>query len=358
MDTPSQRSNWNCYDVPEIAAMLVDNCGDDWDHVLAWLSLYEAIDACQALLTVARAELADAWPSEHSSASAMFLNLIDEIQEALTETADVAFANSKARSSFIESVEAARRSMTVIQDQWVSEVASAPNTPRKSITIGQLNNIAHQAMKDVDRSAFDCYRQLRQPVPLSLQPGLSNRIQIPVANGEGSDTTEFLSRPGHLATPDPEPTSEHEPLFPRTEKSLKSLNPVEPGLVIGAALIAARTVPRHSINQAENSNDDSTANRAGIRQNDPTRPSSPVVDPAVPESRPLPTQGGAFSGPMTPAIRSTSRNARRRRQLTDTFVKSPRRAVPPILKPQHPDPPIYDPGPGIIGLNRQIRKHD
>ena len=61
------------YDVPTLAAMLADDYADAWDQVLGCQVVSETIDASRQWPAKARAQLAEAWPPEHSPAALGFL---------------------------------------------------------------------------------------------------------------------------------------------------------------------------------------------------------------------------------------------------------------------------------------------
>ena len=183
-------TNWSSFDVPALAAMLAEDHSLAWDQVMAWRTAYDLVSSESRRLGRARAELADAWPPEHSPAAATYIGYIDELAASMATTGDAAIANSNVLATVLRVLGEARGNIELLHAKWQEYVkqeqfsqvphAQAAYPPPPDNWAARLNAQAHQYMAETDQTIFESTRRLMEPQVLSIgevsEPGTIVRI--------------------------------------------------------------------------------------------------------------------------------------------------------------------------------------
>ena len=354
------RVNWSSYSVPEIAELLDQEYQDAWDQVMNWVAVYEAIDGHRRLLAKARLQLAESWPPQHSTAAVAYITVVDDLDHAMADTADSAFANGKARAGTLNALSAARFSIDQIHNEWQLARSQTPNR------LMELNARAHQVMALADENIFDDYRQLRTPGLYQPPGGWENYKLIP----NPGDTPEG-SR-GHASG---NPVQEDQVSRTTPKTAFTSSPPDLPTSPFPSTSDSGRSIPSSDIHASDSLGlspaelaivirDNSTRN-TDLKINDVSRGGYVSSTAHDPTNQPSLQNSGARTGHTTSPVDSTgmlspgaampvrpqSRYSRRRRpHLSASATTS--LGVPALILPKEDGPIYHDPGPGVIGISR------
>jgi hypothetical protein len=372
MRFPERHFNWYHYSVPEIALMLDENFNNAWNQALAWQSASVTIDNHRQDLARARAELAVAWPTKHSSASVVYFEIIDALDRSMAETADAALANGQARSGVLDALGDAKVAIDRLNEMWsvrvgFAEAEPTSNSGAESVVTG-LNDLAHQIMEQTDQRIFEHYRQLRTPSPYS-PPSHGNDESWTVVTGstatESGQTDQnaaSIHAPNHKVTLSDLPDRPNSPATPSVPASRDA-----PGVVLTLE------------NKATNETGDAVASAAmglvggrlvdGLLGGVRSGRIGADVDGSEGSSEPPRSSADRYSGTaarqasqaeapgslLSPGIGATGRplhhGPRRRRARIDMLQSKPT-GVPGLLTPRSDEPIVHHPGPGVIGIDR------
>lgn len=356
MRLPERRFNWNQYSVPEIASMLDDQYQMAWEQTRAWQVAFSTIDGYRCQLAVARADLIGAWPPQTSTAAAVYVNLIDILDQALAETADAAIINSRARSGILDTLLQAKDNVKPANDEWVNlMLLEVGNTSEDDSRRLDLNRVVHQLMNQTDEAIFQYARQLRPPSDYVPPTEMTHDQFTPVNDDTNSespalaDGSEQIHADNYLRNDasDARRRSDHRGAVPSVPSggapiSIRAVPGLAAGLV-GDFVARTLTSPRMANASTNDAVDDTrsapgTSGGSGFSERISSSPSGETVE-----------HGAMVAPGMAPTGRSTSRG--RRRSRYKSAAPKPF-TVPSLLLPRENEPTIHDPGLNVIGIDR------
>lgn len=392
-------TNWEAYDLPRLWQM-VSNEDDEagWAQVQAWFRMRNAIDAYRKRLEACRQALQDGWPPEQSPAAAAFIAYIDALVASMAATAASAERTAHGLAGIMKALATAKAEMEPLYRKW--QDVSSDLTPRwLDGAEDELNAKARAIMRTADLAVTDytqmidipaVYRPTKddesipleearvneyaqgngnqssttggwdvpiphnppsplpgiEPVLPGAGPILSDGTATPPAMNPNSPTPSTPNVPGtggtggHGAVTPPIPTPS-----PNLRGGIPGQLPVSPRITSGGAPVMP-TVPPAAAKGAH------PVGAKGARPAAP--PGLPLMAP--PMTSPA-TTAGSGSRPVGSTYRTTNghlvsvsggkqRDSRRRPDDPWTVEIG----VAPVITPPQPRP--YDPGPGIIGIDR------
>ena len=393
--------NWSEYDVPALASMLADNYADAWDQVLGWQVVSVTIDASRQWLATARAQLAEAWPPEHSPAAVAFLSYLDGLDTSMADTANVALTNGSARATVLTVLGEAHRSVDQLHQTWKARVVPAQPLATAAARFAaesaaakwaaDLNTQAHEVMTKTDQAIFESYRQLQIPEVYGQPSPIDPRTQIPIPGGATSPTVDSESSPRSISgqstaqtsilTPSSSHPSEHG--LPATESVNmvgsdgsypaddsghfavgNGIDVAGAGAAIAGGLLTAglkgasmtaRIGPAlGSIGSSGNTRGRGTSAEPSVAPESSAR--TVTAGEASQESTGTSTgslnaeSGGMLAPGMGAASRPAGRSSRHRLRGRDP--RTTPSGVASLLTAHDEEPIYHDPGPGVIGIDR------
>jgi len=388
----TQCMNWQPYTLPQIWQMLEHETGQtSWAQVTAWGRMKNLCEAQASQLRRALDELAALWPPEQSEASRAYRDVVLTMVQSLDDSANAAHANAKALSSLTIGISNTRQQIAHLVDelhtreaeQAQREQTRLPFWPDSGLIDTQrteLNREAQRVMEDADVIPATAAAEFRAPGRFGFSgifpeqrtvfdPGAGSDANTPGVVRFGSVTSAPV--PGGMSIPypvfdAPPPTTANGGEFDREEPVPPVLSGTEgsmpppatiwltpdpspaagtgrggPGAVIYPGVIGPGGVINPPRSAATEPSAIKRGSPAGTSRGAPSPSSSPgLIAPMAPPVG----HGNPSSG------RSIPIGGARRRVNGNEYWGVPQ-GRPGILEPP-PEPPIHDPGPGVIGIDR------
>lgn len=394
-------TNWEAYDLPRLWQMVSDE--DDeagWAQVQAWFRMRNAIDAYRKRLEACRQALQDGWPPEQSPASAAFIERIEALIASMAATAASAERTAHGLAGIMKALATAKAEMEPLYRKW--QDVSSDLTPRwLDGAEDELNAKARAIMRTADLAVTDYTQMIEIPAvytyrardfgefapvdkvrtnelvldentpsstagswdipmphnPPSALPGIE-----PVLPGAGPILSDGTATPPAMIPNSPTPSTPNVPgiggtgghgtikapipnPLPNLRGGIPAQHPVSPRMTSGGTTVMP-TVPPAAARGAHS---------IGIPGRRPATPpglplmAPPMTSPATTVgsgSRPAGSAYRTATGHLATMSGGNQRDGRRRPDDPWTVEVG----VAPVITPPQPRP--YDPGPGIIGIDR------
>jgi hypothetical protein len=363
---------------------------DAYRQAGAWQHTYEAAQSLAGRLQGHREGLATRWSPENSEAARAYLGRLDELIGSAQQLADVAVSNRQALVTLANAVDVARPKMQRVYEQSQAVLqAGAPRADGSGALAQQrLHEEATQIMGSLGEAAMDSWRHYTLADDYQPPPPTESRSTVQAVSAGSSPPLTTSGRPArsiatsdiaggpsaidyeHFVQSDPAapmlaglarvapaatdsaPAAVSEPdarptgvlPSPIPEDSVGTLAPALPGgRVEGIAAEPKSIVGRRPISAGDviGGMQNGVLSERSLERGAVANPVGGMIG-----GRDVGT--GMLGG--VPKIGSRSEVSRRR--LYDLDDRWPlQEGVPPILMPG-PEPTDFDPGPGVIGIDR------
>ncbi len=376
-------TNWTPYAVPTLADIMDVDLSSSWQQVNAWKATADMIAATRQSLNSARADLASRWPSESSTAAALFFNVIDVLLGYMEESENVSRINGATVARALDSMCTTSQEINQLNEIWhlyLEQLREMPALSPSNVGVpdswtSDLNSRAHEHMATMDQVIFDATRTLVVPevLPGSLQevvqPSIEQLNPVPTKgiNNSGGSLARHSVIPRHMPGTYPGPIltgqgpeggtsgpTRSSGTLPAGDSHTSTSASGPPSDSIGRAPgIPTPTSPQDaSVNAPTREAQTRPAQAFGGRGSSQASSEPNVNTGTTQESAPLALgAAGPLAAPSTvPGGPGSGMRQRKSRSTVGDHTWILPSGIRSILVAD-PEPDFHDPGPGVIGID-------